>query len=215
LNVVRVICPKGIGLAVYGGVFTPDTQLSYSKPVYLMPGGEPMVDSAFEQKMNAYNTAKLVVYDAKASTMYTTFLGGISRYNWDGRTGSYVENARSGSKSQGNYLDGMEWSDQISTISSGKGETTESVQKAELGGFVGTDAVFIPLREAARASAETDILDLGPLTGKRTFVGYIYGGIRAYPFQFPYNKTAAPYTSGTVPTKPSDLILKVYVEAKN
>jgi hypothetical protein len=43
---------------------------------------------------------------------------------------------------------------------------------------------------------------------------YIYGGIRAFPYQFPYNKTAAPYRAGTVPTRASELILKVYFEAK-
>jgi hypothetical protein len=31
-------------------------------------------------------------------------------------------------------------------------------------------------------------------------VGYIYGGIHAFPYQFPYNKGAVPYNSGAVPT---------------
>jgi hypothetical protein len=108
-------------------------------------------------------------------------------------------------------MDGLQWSDQISTVrrvmKSGKETTDEAVQPVSLPGFVGTDALFIP-------ATGKEILDMDSLRGKRTFVGYIYGGIRAYPFQFPYNKTAPPYNSGTVPTKPSDLILKVYLEAK-
>jgi hypothetical protein len=68
-----------------------------------------------------------------------------------------------------------------------------------------------PSSEMPRAHASTDILDLGSLQQSKTFVGYIYGGIRAYPYQFPYLKTAQPHNSGTVPSKPSDLILKVYV----
>ncbi len=219
LNVAKFLSPRGVGLAAYGGVFTPETQLSYSKAVYMFPAGEPAVDSSFEQRINAYNCAKLLLYDAQKATMYTTFFGGISRFSWDSSEARFVENARTGSKTQGNYLDGMQWSDQISTISRvmmpGKEETSETVQETSLGGFVGTDAVFIPLPGLASASAGSDILDIAALRGKRTLVGYIYGGIRAYPFQFPYNKSAQPYNSGTVPTKPSDMILKVYLQVRN
>lgn len=219
LNLAKVISKGVVGMAVYGGVFTPETQLSYSKPVYMFPGGKPTVESTFEQKMNAYNCAKLLLYDASESTMYTTFFGGISRFVWDSKAQAFVENPRSGSKTEGNYMDGMQWSDQISTIrrvtAAEKTETSEIVQDASLSAFVGTDAVFIPIPDLARASAGTDILDIGPLRGKRTLVGYIYGGIRAHPFSFPYIKTARPYNSGTVPTKPSDLILKVYLQVTN
>jgi hypothetical protein len=217
LNITKTISPSGVGLAVYGGVFTPDTQLGYSKPIYLSPNGKPVVDSTFEQKLNAYNCAKLVLYDRNEQAMYTTFFGGISRYSWDPKSQSYIENARSASKSDSNYLDGLQWSDQISTLRrvmvSGNPSTSETVQPVDLPGFVGTDALFIPAAGVAQASEGTDILDLGPLRGKKTMVGYLYGGIQAYPFRFPYNKTAQPYNAGTVPTKPSDLILKVYVEA--
>ncbi len=116
LNVTKILSPKGLGLAAYGGVFTPDTQLSYSKPIYLFASGSPFVDSTFDQKMNAYNCAKLLVYDQAERTMYTTFLGGISRFVWDPIAGKFVENTRAGSKTARNYLDGMQWSDQISTI---------------------------------------------------------------------------------------------------
>ena len=80
--------------------------------------------------------------------------------------------------------------------------------------FVGAVAVFIAAPEMARAESEAGILDLDALRGARTLVGYIYSGIRAFPYQFPFNKTAAPYRAGTVPTRASELILKVYVEAK-
>ena len=46
LNVTQILSPKGLGLAVYGGVFTPETQLSYSKPVYLFGDSQPTIDSA-------------------------------------------------------------------------------------------------------------------------------------------------------------------------
>ncbi|MGC2657451.1 MAG: hypothetical protein WA324_05710, partial [Bryobacteraceae bacterium] len=69
---------------------------------------------------------------------------------------------------------------------------------------------FIPNPNLARAATGTDILDLDALESDAG-IGYIYGGIRAYPYRFPYNKTAQPYNSGGVPTKPSDMILKVYL----
>jgi len=213
MNVVKVISPKGAGLAVYGGVFTPDTQLSFSKPVYLFPPAQPFADVAFDQKMNAYNTAKLLLYDTSTQAMFTVLFGGISRFTWDQSTNGFVENPRTDSKTLNNYRDGLQWSDQISVISRTAANTIESVQSSSLPGYVGTEAVFIPAESVPRAEADGDVLDLTQLRGKRTLVGYIYGGIRAYPFRFPYDKSAQPYNSGTVPTKPSDMVLKVYLEA--
>jgi hypothetical protein len=214
LNAAQTLSPQGLGLAAYGGVFTPDTQLNFSKPVYLFPASGPAVDGGFAQKMNAYSCPTLLLYDKAFATMYTTFFGGISRYSWE--AGKFVENARTGGKTEATYLDGMQWSDQISTVrrvmARGREETTEFVQRDPLPGWVGTGAVFIPLPEVLRAQSGTDILDLQALRGTNTLVGHIYGGIRAYPFRFPYNKTAAAYNAGTVPTQPSELILKVYLQ---
>ena len=124
---------------------------------------------------------------------------------------------RAGGRAEATYLDGLQWSDQISTIrkvmAPGKEMTAEMVHPGFLPGFLGTDAVFIPAPELARAQTGSDILDFQSLKGTKTFVGYIYGGIRASPYRFPYLKTAAPYNAGTVPTKPSDFVLKVFIQA--
>jgi hypothetical protein len=217
LNVAPVLSSTKVGIGIYGGVFTPDTQLGYDKPIYVMKGERPVVDSRFHQRMSTYNCAKLLLYDRREDAMYTTFFGGISRYIWDAQGQRYLENPRTG-KNEGNYLDGLQWSDQVSTlklVSNGSSEeTTEFVEPASLPAFLGTDALFIPGDELPRASQGTDILDLAKLGPGKVFAGYLYGGIRAYPFRFPYNKTAQPYSAGTVPTKPSDLILKVYVQLK-
>jgi len=216
LNVTQTLSPKGLGLAAYGGVFTPETQLNYSKPVYIDAGVAPIVDVTFDQKMNAYSCPMLLLYDKSTATMYTTFFGGISRFLWDPIGETFVENPRTGSKTEATYLDGLQWSDQISTIQKvttpGKEQTTEMVHLGSLPGWIGAGAIFIPAQELARASLGTDIIDMESLRGKSTLVGYIYGGIRAFPYRFPYNKTSVPYNAGTIPTKPSDLILKVYVQ---
>jgi len=212
LNVAQFLGPGGLGFAAYGGVFTPDTQLNYSRPVYVGAGLKPLVDSGFEQKMNAYACAVLLMHSEAAKTMSTTFFGGISRFQWNPSELGYQENARQGSKSDSTYLDGLQWSDAISTIQKRDGETFEVVHSRSLPAFIGAGAVFIPMPELTRARPGTDIIAFDALPGTRTFAGYIYGGIRAYPYRFPYLKTAAPYNSGAVPSKPSDLILKVYVQ---
>lgn len=216
LNVAPLISPAGAGLAVYGGVFTPETQLGYSHPIYMLPGYQPAADLGFEQKMNSYACPTVLIYDQRNQAMYTSFLGGISRYRWDTAAGAFRENARAGDKSADTYLDGMQWSDQVSTIrkvmAPGKEETTEMVQPRALPGFFGTSAVFIPV-DTVRASGAAAVLDFDALRGKRTLVGYVYGGIQAFPYSFPYSKSGTPYNSGAVPSKASSAVLKVYVEA--
>jgi hypothetical protein len=218
LNVTQVLSPAGLGLAAYGGVFTPKTQLSFSKPVYLFPGSKPVVDTGFDQHMNAYTCPTLLIYDEANQTMYTTFFGGISRHSWDATAARFVEYPKVGSKTESTYLDGLQWSDQISTVrkvmADGKETTDEFVHPRVLPAFIGTGSVFIPAREALRARPGTDILDFQSLEEGRTFVGFIYGGVRASPYQFPYMKTSTPYNAGAIPTKPNDLVLKVYVQGK-
>jgi Protein of unknown function (DUF4019) len=211
-NIAQFLSPAGLGFAAYGGVFTPDTQLSYSKPVYVHPGSRPSVDSAFDQKMNAYSSAILLMHSETTKTMYTTFFGGISRFSWNPLESVYQENPIAGNKAESKYLDGLQWSDQISTIQKDGTGTSEVVHSRPLPAFLGTGAVFIPVSQLARGYQDTDILEFDSLKGRRTFVGYIYGGIRAYPYEFPYLKTAPPHNSGAVPSKPSDMILKVYVQ---
>ena len=94
----------------------------------------------------------------------------------------------------------------------GKEQTREIVQASSLPAFLGADGIFIPLSDIPRAQSGTQILDLASLPQGRTLVGYIYGGIHAFPYQFPYNKGAASYNSGATPSKPSEMILKVYVQ---
>lgn len=85
------------------------------------------------------------------------------------------------------------------------------MQTNSLPGYLGTDAVFIPAPGMRR---EGSVLLLDALRGTRTLVGYIFGGIQAFPYSFPYLKSSKPYNAGAVPTRPSEQILKVYVQAE-
>src|SRR3989475_6834201 len=82
-NVAQFLSSAGLGFAAYGGVFTPETQLAYSKPIYVMSGSRPFIDSGFNQKINAYASAVLLMYSEARRTMYSTFFGGINRVSWD------------------------------------------------------------------------------------------------------------------------------------
>ncbi len=64
----QTLSPKGLGLAAYGGVFTPETQLNFSRPIYLFPGSHPTIDTNFEQKMNSYSCPALLLYDRASAT---------------------------------------------------------------------------------------------------------------------------------------------------
>jgi len=108
------------------------------------------------------------------------------------------------------YLDGLQWTDQVATLVHHGSTTAEIVEAKALPNYLGADAVFIPEAGIVKAAPGTEILDLNSIQGK-TFVGYIYGGIRASPYQFPYTKTSRAYTSGSAPSSVNGSILKVYV----
>jgi hypothetical protein len=55
------------------------------------------------------------------------------------------------------------------------------------------------------------VFDLRPLRGKRILAGYIYGGIRAFPREFPYLDQSPLYHAGNVPTRANDMIIAVYI----
>jgi hypothetical protein len=212
LNVTHMMSQQGVGIAAFGGVFTRPDQSVFTKPIFLYPGAQPATDRGFDQKMNSYDAARLLLYDRAKQVMYTTLFGGISRHYFDFQKGEFCPYPLQGAKSEATYLDGLQWSDQISTIAMTHGTATaEWVHRSMLPAYLGTNAVFIPMPAVARANPETRILSLDSLRGKRTMIGYLFGGIRAYPYRFPYDKGAIPYNAGTVPSKASDLILKVYV----
>jgi hypothetical protein len=90
-------------------------------------------------------------------------------------------------------------------------EVVSSRGSGRLPAYLGAEAVFLPAAGFPAFRPDAAIGDLRALRGKRTLVGYLYGGIRAFPPEFPYHDEAPLYRSGNVPTRASDLILAVYV----
>ena len=75
---------------------------------------------------------------------------------------------------------------------------------------MGTNAAFFPVG-LKRIRDDADVFDVRPLRGKRVLAGYLYGGIRAFPREFPYLDGSPLYNAGNVPTKTSDMIIAVYI----
>ena len=213
LNATLTIQPDGhtLGAAAYGGVFTQD-QLGFSKAIHWTASNPPQVAEDYEQKMSGYSCAKLAFFDSDSKTMLTTFFGGISQWRWNPERAEFQAAPRAGTKSDSLYFDGLQWIDQITTLVHGPNETYEVVQPSNrLAAFLGTNAAFLPASGLQRMRADADVFDLRPLRGKRVLVGYIYGGIRAFPREFPYREDSRPYRSGNVPTRSSDMIIAVYI----
>jgi hypothetical protein len=165
--------------------------------------------------MSAYSCATLLLYDPEIRAMYTTFFGGISRWRWNDAGRQFVEAPLVGDKTQpAAYFDGLPWINEISTLVRDHEQMFEFVQQdRRLAGYVGANGAFLPAAGLKRIRDDAPVFDLRQFRGRRVFVGYLFGGIRAFPKQFPYTEEARDYTSGTVPTRPSDLILRVYVTA--
>jgi hypothetical protein len=198
-----------LAAAVYGGVFTKG-QMNFEKPIHWDAKTHPWVEN-FVQKMSSYTCAHMELFDPESNTMYTTLFGGISRWTWDDKKREFDEGTLVGDKSKSVYMDGMEWIDRISALARRDHQSVEMVQPARMAGYVGANAAFIPVAGLRKIRDDANVYDLAALRGKRTLIGYIYGGIRAFPRQFPYLDNSPAYSSGNVPTKPSDLILAVYI----
>jgi hypothetical protein len=213
LNAILTILTDGhtLGAAAYGGVFTQD-QLGFSKPIYWSAGSPPKVAEDYEQKMSGYSCARLAFFDPDSKTMLTTFFGGISRWSWNHDRAEFQTAPRAGTKSEVTYFDGLQWIDQITTLVRSPEETYEVVQPSNrLAAYLGTNAAFLPAPGLDRMRSDADVFDLRPLRGKRVLAGYIYGGIRAFPREFPYRDDSPLYHSGNVPTRPSEMIVAVYI----
>jgi hypothetical protein len=213
LNAALTILPDGhsLGAAAYGGVFTKD-QLGFTKPIYWSSATPPKADDSFEQKMSAYTCAKLLLFDLDSNTMHTTFFGGISGWTWNNATKRFDLSPRTGDKTKPVYFDGMAWIDQITTLVRTPHETFETVQLSNrLAAYLGTNAAFLPAPGLRKIREDANVFDLRALRGKRVLVGYLYGGIRAFPKEFPYLDDSPAYNSGNVPTKTSDMIIAVYL----
>lgn len=189
MNVVPAIRTDGITpyMILYGGVFLHGSDLPYLNPLYI-DGSSVIVDNSFSQKMSQYTCSYLSSYDAVSGNMHTTFFGGMSLYYYNEIT-------------QQQECDSLvPFINDITTLTKyANGSSDEKISPTKLPALLGTNSKFI-LNEDVH-HFENDVIKINELTG-RTFVGHIFGGIRAL---LPNN----------TPSFPSEYIFKVYLTPKS
>jgi hypothetical protein len=175
------------GLTVYGGVFTPEG-LAYREPVTIRGNGRPPIVSSFKQSFNLYNSPEVPIYDARHRTMNTVFLGGISLYTYNPKTGVIAPDPR------------LPFVDTITTLSrDSRGNYREFVMPNQLPGLLGAEAQFLPSVNAPRYS--NGVVKFNAIH-RPTVVGTMYGGIEAQqPNNGPTTATAQMFRVILVPER--------------
>jgi hypothetical protein len=204
LNVLPAIrSPNGTpGINVYGGVFTT-AFTPYLNPIYIDSDGSThsaAIDRAFNQYMNQYDTARMVLFDTAQGNLYTVFFGGIS-YGVLGPDGASSAQERAEprvpyadliqveakSDSSGFRLDpNIPFIDQTTAITLRADGTSQQCVLARrhqlkltpqqlLPERLGTNARIIPAPDVP--AFDNGVIKLRSLQGP-TLVGYMYGGMR-------------------------------------
>jgi hypothetical protein len=186
LLVVPAILKGGrdVGLTVYGGVFTYGPGTPFRNPIYLKGGSTPsyQVDYSYTQTSNIYSTANTTMYDVQNDVMLTTAFGGIGTNTTTDKDG-FTKSIMTISKSNKTNI--------TKEIKNYKGTPT----------YMGSEGVFVAAQNIPKYKSQYDIINYTALpAGKKTLIGYIYGGI----------VSNSPSWSASNPTAPSKMVYEVY-----
>jgi hypothetical protein len=186
LLVVPAILKGGrdVGLTVYGGVFTYGPGTPFRNPIYLKGGSTPsyQVDYSYTQTSNIYSTANTTMYDVQNDVMLTTAFGGIGTNTTTDKDG-FTKSIMTISKSNKTNI--------TKEIKNYKGTPT----------YMGSEGVFVAAQNIPKYKSQYDIINYTALpTGKKTLIGYIYGGI----------VSNSPSWGASNPTAPSKMVYEVY-----
>jgi hypothetical protein len=180
---------KGIGLTVYGGVFTYGSfGLPFRNPIYLTGGAIPSykLDKSYTQTSNIYATANVVMYDAQKDVMLTTAFGGMGESMVDKETGDA-------------------FTQKIITINKNNqtGITTEILNPTGTPTYMGSEGLFVSATNVPMYNAQFDVINYNNIpTNTPTLVGYIYGGILS---------NGPKWIQATNPTTPTNRVYEVYL----
>ncbi|KXK56835.1 MAG: hypothetical protein IPM61_00725 [Chlorobi bacterium] len=184
-NIVASIDPAtgAERIAAFGGVFQPGIIGGYQQPVYINSKGFATVDTTVAQKFSAYECPVIAIYDSSGGAIYHTFFGGISHYYYH-QTDSQRVVFKLATEQGRN--DGLPFIGDISVFRQGSdGKYGEYFLPTATPGdsLVGASIPFIPSIKnfTSGIAYPNGVLKLNALpAGKRTLIGYIYGGILAY-----------------------------------
>ena len=167
LNIAPIVKPDGsFAIGAYGGVFQKNARLPYREPIVVDTSGTT-VDTSYHQIMSQYTCAVMPVYDSAKSTMYTTFFGGISLYDYHDSTGVLA------------YDSLVPFINDITTLTVlANGTKSEALMSSHFYDRLGANAKFISNPHLSAYS--NGVLKLNNLPANtQNFAGYMFGGIRA------------------------------------
>jgi hypothetical protein len=166
LNVGPIIKSNGeFGLKAYSGVFQKTRNLPFRETITITQETND-INTSYEQVMSHYNCAMIPIFDTLTKKMYTTFLGGMSLYNYMPSVNAVV------------YDSLIPFISDITTMTThSDGTMEETIMATQLPGLLGSNAKFILNTGISHFSNE--IIDIRSLSNAKTLIGYLYGGIRA------------------------------------
>ena len=188
MNLVHAIKPDGSEYLInYGGVFRKGVDLPFLNPIVLDGSGISL--NSFEQKYNQYTTAQMNLFDSTTMDMHSMFFGGMGMWFYD-TVNSVTQ------------VDSMvPFTSDISLMTRNAGGVfSETLYPNRMPGFLGSNAKFV--LNPSIPQYDNGVIKMREINA-RTFVGYIYGGIKA--------TSQHPGTSGMGSSSASDIILKVYI----
>jgi hypothetical protein len=161
-----LVQPDGtFALGLYGGVFRPDAALPFYNPVYITENQPVGIDASYEQLFSQYTCPTVPLYNTSDSTMYTLFFAGLSTH--------YVDQ----STQEIRYDERVPFIRDITTFCrKADGTSLEYVMPQKFDALLGTNMIFT--LDANAPHFANEVLNLQQMTAK-TFVGYLFGGIKA------------------------------------
>ncbi|MBL7781398.1 MAG: T9SS type A sorting domain-containing protein [Saprospiraceae bacterium] len=165
-SMAPLVRPDGSeALALYGGVFQYTQNLPFYNPIYITGSQIFSLDASFQQQFSQYTCPVVPMYNATDSSMYSIFFAGLSTHYRDAATGLVA------------YDDKVPFIRDITTVRRrADGSSTEYLLPQHFDELLGTNMIFMPVEEAPHYANE--VIRLHELQG-RTFVGWLFGGIRA------------------------------------
>jgi hypothetical protein len=221
-------------LVAYGGVFKGGRFEGFLNPVFVTSSASPSPNKVTltpntqtSQLMSQYDTAAIQLYDSVNRIMYTTFLGGISYYYWDG-TG-----LKHDPPDIPNGVDGLPFIYSISTLNmptatdtgtqylhlSQAFPPTQSIQQCTTPSgpanapYGGAESKFVIASNVPQMTP--GVITLNQLTGTPT-IGYLVGGIAStQPYSARGGTCAANmlYTVTINPTQPTTNVVQLQAPA--
>jgi len=157
--------PDGeIGFTMFSGVFQIQADLPWLDVVDLRSDSF-YLRTGFEQKLNQYHSAHLVLFDTIKNANYTLFFGGMAQFYYDGS--NLVEDTD------------VPFVKTISQVTrNANNELSELAYSLEMPSLLGAGAEFIAVHNANFYN-EYDMLDVQKLPNSSTLVGYMIGGIES------------------------------------